>query len=195
MGFSSRQVLRCGVVRVTRMTRDDVLRVVREARERGELPDLSYENLRGLNLRGLDLIGADLRYANLDCASLGRANLRGANLYGANLVRANLYDANLYGTRWDGLVIDGLYPYRVLLAPTRDGWHLTIGCWSGTPDELRTLTAQDDGWPEAEGDEITHRRPLLEAALNVVDAHIAGRTHVINDLKERWAYCPAPWMT
>lgn len=180
---------------MTRMTRDDVLRVVREARERGELPDLSYENLRGLNLRGLDLIGADLRYANLVCTSLGRANLRGANLYGANLVRANLYDANLYGTRWDGLVIDGLYPYRVLLAPTRDGWHLTIGCWSGTPDELRTLTAQDDGWPKAEGDEITHRRPLLEAALNVVDAHIAGRSHVINDLKERWAYCPAPWMT
>ena len=180
---------------MTRMSRDDVLRDVREARERGERPDLSYENLRGLNLRAADLIGADLRYANLDCATLGRANLRGANLYGANLVRANLYDANLYGTRWDGIVIDGLYHYRVLLAPTRDGWHLTIGCWSGTPDELRTLIAQDDGWPEAEGEEITLRRPLIDAALTVCDAHIAGRPHIINELKERWAACPAPWMT
>lgn len=130
---------------MTRMTRDDVLRIVREARERGERPDLS-----GANLRGVDLSGA------------------------------NMCDA-----RWDGLVIDGLHPHRILLIPTPDGWWMTIGCWSGTPDELQELIDGDD-WPDAVGVEITRRRPLLEAALCVVDAHIAARPDVINDLKEKW---------
>ena len=150
----------------TRMTRDDVIRIVKEARKRGAGPDLS---------------GADLRYANLR-----GANLPGANLDGANLDGAKLRGAKLYGViGWGGLTIDGLHPYRVLLIPTPDGWRLIIGCWTGTPVELRTLIAGDD-WPEAQGDEITRRRPLLEAALNVVDAHITAHLDVINDMKERW---------
>ena len=33
-----------------------------------------------------------------------------------------------------------------------DHWHLRIGCWTGTTDDLRTPIAGDD-WPEAEGAE------------------------------------------
>ena len=114
---------------------------------------------------------------------VGEARDRGVR---PDLRGADLYDANLRDARWDGLVIDGLHPHRILLIPTLDGWWLAIGCWWGTPDELRTLIAQDDGWPEARGDEIARRRPLLDAALTMCDAHIAGRPHIINDLKERW---------
>lgn len=210
---------------MTRMNRDDVLRLVREARERGERPNLVGANLRDADLYGADLYGAnlvdaDLRDADLRDADLRHVNLRGANLLGAylygvnlrgvnlrganlrvadlwgadlwgadlrgaNLHGAALHGANLCDARWDGLVIDGLHPCRILLTPTADGWEVNIGCWSGTPDELQDLIDGDD-WPDAVGVEITRRRPLLEAALLVVDAHIAAHPDVINDLKERW---------
>lgn len=191
---------------MTRMTRNNVLRIVREARESGERPDLSGLDLSGLDLFGVDMYSANLRGANLTytnlyggdlrCVDLTGANLTGAyldhanlnyaNLRGANLDGASLYYARLQGAiGWGGLVIDGLHRYRILLVPTTDGWRMIIGCWAGTPDELRVLIA-GDYWPEAQGDEITRRRPLLEAALKVVDAHITAHPDVINDLKERW---------
>ena len=167
--------------------------------------DLLYANLRGINLRGAkirdanlcgvklrdaDLRDTDLSYTNLRDADLRYTSLRGANLHGAimhgaNLIGANMRYTNLAMTSWDGFAIDGLHPYRILLFPTPPGWRITIGCWEGTPDDLRTLIA-GDVWPEAEGDEITHRRPLLEAALHMVDAYIAAHPNVIDDLKERW---------
>ena len=201
---------------MTRMKRGNALRAVEEARERGVRPDLrgvdlSYAylcgadlaeadlvgaNLTDADLQGADLFGADLRHSDLISAHLQEADLQGENLDGANLQEADLICANLTGvdlsyanladTWWDGLAIDGLHPCRILLLPTPGGWRMTVGCWSGTPDELRVLIAQDDGWPEARGGEITRRRPLLEAALHVVDAHIAGHPDVIDELKERW---------
>lgn len=145
-----------------RLTRADVERICREAWERDQRPDLHEA----------DLNGADLRWANL----------RGANLSGADL-----NGADLSGARWDGLYVDGLHPYRCLLVPTPDGWQVTIGCWSGTVTELRDLIAQDDDWPEADGNELLRRRPLLAAFADLCDAHIAGRPNVITDLAQRWA--------
>lgn len=221
---------------MTFMTREEVIRVVEDARERGDRPDLIGANLCGVDLRGIDLSRTDMYRANLygadlsdtdlswanlynsdlsgtkmcgtnlHYAELNSANLRSANLFDANLRGAGLDDACLFGTnlryaclfgtdlryadlryaKWHGLVIDGLHPYRILLTPTPDGWRLTIGCWSDTPDELRTLIAQDSGWPEAEGEDIIRRRPLLEAALCAVDAHITAHAGIITDLKERW---------
>ena len=135
--------------------------------------NLGYANLRGANLTDADLTdanlsGADLTDADLRGADLGYANLRGANLRGANLKGMNLWRAD-----WDGLQITGLPSGQIVLIPTSDGWELHVGCWTGTIDDLRTLIAQDEGWPEAEGDEITRRRPGLQAALALIDAHVA----------------------
>ena len=59
------------------MTRDEVLRIIKEAREKGDRP-----NLYGANLYGADLHGADLRGANLS----------DANLYWADLSMTDLTD-------------------------------------------------------------------------------------------------------
>ena len=159
--------------------------------------NLTGANLTGANLRHADLTGADLtdanlrdanlRGANLAGADLRDANLAGANLWRANLTDANLRDANLSGAHWMGLQITGLPSGQIVLTPTPDGWELRVGCWVGTIDDLRTLIVQDHGWPEAEGKEIERRRPGLQAALALIDAHIALRPNVINELKTKWA--------
>ena len=204
------------------MNRDDVLEIIREARDSGKTPDLRWANLRrvdlswadlhGVDLRGADLSGADLRVADLHGgdlsgvdlrgADLSGANLcgadlhggdlsgvdlRGADLSGANLCGADLYEANLCGGLWDGLCIDGIHPYRCLLAPTPDGWEVTVGCWSGTVTELRSLIASDDGWPEATGEQIAERRPPLSAFCDLCDVHMAAHPSVIVNLAARWS--------
>ena len=164
--------------------------------------DLSRANLRGANLRGANLHGADLRGADLRGANLrgadlrgadlSRANLRGADLYDADLRGADLRDANLSRAIWQGLRVDGLPSHPVTLVPTPAGWHLTVGCWDGTIDQLRDLIATDEDWPEADGDEIGRRRPTLQALIVLLEAHIAYRTDVISQLAERWPDDAAP---
>ena len=151
-----------------------------------EICDETYlwgANLSGADLRDANLLGANLTYANLTYANLSGADLLGADLWGANLSGADLRDANLrdanlrganlWGARWNGLQITGLPSGQIVLIPTSDGWELHVGCWTGTIDDLRTLIAQDEGWPEARGDEIALRRPGLQAALALIDAHVA----------------------
>lgn len=101
------------------------------------------------------------------------ADLRGANLRDANLRDTDLRGANLWGARWQGLQLNGLPSGAMLLVPQGEGvWRLTVGCWSGTVDELETLVAGED-WPEAEGEEQVLRRPGLEAVVALCRAHIA----------------------
>ena len=57
------------------MTQNETLKIVEDARKKGEVPNLS-----GANLRGADLSGADLREANLSGANLSGADLSGANI-------------------------------------------------------------------------------------------------------------------
>ena len=135
--------------------------------------NLTYADLTGANLTGANLSGADLWRANLTGANLSGADLTGANLTGANLSGADLRGANLGEAHWNGLQITGLPSGQLILSPTPDGWELHVGCWTGTIDDLRTLVAQDEGWPEAEGEEIALRRPGLQAALALIDAHVA----------------------
>ena len=102
------------------------------------------------------------------------------NLYRANLRGANLYGANLYGASVSHPLLSCDTPSgRLTLVPLHDHWHLRIGCWTGTTDDLRTLIAGDD-WPEAEGAEQDKRRPVLAAIADLVDAHIAY--HGLNPL-------------
>ena len=187
------------------MTRDEVLRIVREAQGRGERPNLRGADLTGADLTRADLTGADLRWANLTRADLTGAdltradlsganlrwadlrwaNLYGANLRGADLRWANLNGANLYGASGGVLAIDGLPSGSARLAPTPDGWSLRVGCWVGTVEALRTLIAGTD-WPEAEGDEQDRRRPGLAAVADLCDAHAAANPDLIADLAKHW---------
>jgi len=139
---------------------------LRTARANGERPSVPY---------GADLRDADLRGADLYGASLGGASLDGASLYGANL----------YGVA-DVLQVTGLPSGQVILVPTCAGWYLTVGCWSGTLADLRTLIAGDEGWPEARGDEIARRRPSLELVIGLCQDHISRHEGVIDRLVEKW---------
>ena len=47
------------------MNREEVLKIIADAREKDERPDLRGANLRGVDLRGVDLRWVDLRGANL----------------------------------------------------------------------------------------------------------------------------------
>ncbi len=82
------------------LTREQVEQIVKEAREKGERPNLSgaklsRANLSGANLSRAKLSGANFSGANLSRANLSRANLSEANLSGANLSRADLSGAHL----------------------------------------------------------------------------------------------------
>lgn len=83
------------------MNREDVLQIIREARDRHEIPDLRRANLHGADLHGANLRGSDLRGADLDGANLCGANLRRADLDGANLRAANLRGSDLDGADLD----------------------------------------------------------------------------------------------
>ncbi len=147
--------------------------------------NLEGANLRGANLRGANLRGADLEGANLEGADLWGANLWGANLWGANLRGANLRGANLRG-QLEMLQVSGLRSGVAVLVPTWEGWKLRVGCWKGTVQGLRELIAQDEGWPEARGDEIARRRPGLELLIGLCELHMADHDGLIDRLAELW---------
>ena len=116
--------------------------------------NLRYADLRGADLHGADLRGADLRYTNLTNANLRYADLHGADLHGADLHGANLRGANLSGANLSGAKIEAMASVqfnahgecgRMLLA-IKDGDAVTMfcGCFSGSPDELRTYIANGD---------------------------------------------------
>ena len=155
------------------MEKNELIESLLTARERGERPVAEW---------GADLRGADLRDANLR-----DANLRGADLRGANLWGADLWDANLWGANGGILQVTGLHPYQAVMVPTVQGWWLRIGCWQGTTQGLRDLIAKDSGWPEAHGDQITTRRPLLNILADMCDLHAANHKDDLNAVMERWS--------
>ena len=189
------------------MEKNELIESLLTARERGERPvaerganlrganlrdanlwaaDLRGANLWGANLWGANLRGANLRDANLRYANLRDANLRDANLWDANLRGANLRGANLWGANGGILQVTGLHPYQAVMVPTVQGWWLRIGCWQGTTQGLRDLIAKDSGWPEAHGDQITTRRPLLNALADMCDLHAANHKDALDAVMERW---------
>lgn len=72
-----------------------IIEELRTARERGERPSASGEDLRDTYLRDADLRDASLWAANLSAADLMGADMRGADLLDAHLRGANLTSANL----------------------------------------------------------------------------------------------------
>lgn len=171
---------------MSRLSREKVGKIVKEARKEYKAPDLRGADLYRAHLCGADLWGADVRGANLRGADLREADLWGADLRGADLRRTDLYNSELNRCFFDGLQISETPSGKVTLIPTCDGWWMQVGCWSGTPAELKALIARDEGWPEAQGEEILRRRPYLEAVLALCEVHMADHTQVIEDLKAKW---------
>ncbi len=112
------------------------------------------------------------------------ADLRFADLRSANLRSADLSFADLSSTSC--LSVTGLPSGHAILAPLPTGWRLTVGCWSGTITELRELITRDEGWPEAEGDQIIARRPMLAALADMCDAWVVDNTDILGRVQETW---------
>ena len=155
---------------------------LRTAREREVRPDAP-----GANLTGADLFGADLRKANLFGADLrgailSDADLRKANLFGADLRKANLTDASTF--RRLGGTPSGL----VHLYPTPNGWMLRIGCWQGTPDELRAIATDfDREWPSGcDREEKEERSKALLTVLATANEVMAANAGIIRVLAQTW---------
>lgn len=166
-----------------RMSRADLRRAnMRDAK-------LCYVNLRGAYSYRADMRGANLRGASLLQADLYRADLRDADLSSANLSCADLSYTLLTGANVIGLFLDGLPSGHLAFVPTPKGWELSIGCWLGTTASLRVMIANDDDWPGAIGDEITERRPMLEAAADMCDSYAAANNWALAEVKDtdkRW---------
>ena len=170
------------------LSKTDLINQLVEARERGERPVAPGANLGGANLRGADLRGADLRNANLRDANLGGADLTDADMTGANMRNANLRGANLTWAASAARIIHlaGLPSGETIFMPTPTGWYLTVGCWEGEPEDFKTLIASDEGWPAARGDEVTRRRPSLQAVAALCEAHMCLYPNIIDELAEKW---------
>lgn len=179
----------------TPMTRRDVERIVQEARKRNIRPSLYDADMRDVDLSDLDLskvflYRANLRGAffsgtNLSGASLPWADMSFADLRGANLDGADLHETNL---SWAlGVVPLGHTPSGpARIVPLSNGtWWLTVGCWSGTTDNLRTLIAGDD-WPEAVGIERDLRRPVLESLADHADNLANYHSDWLDAVVKRW---------
>ena len=111
---------------------------------------------------------------------------RGADLRVADLSGADLSGADLRSVTGGVLQVTGLHPYQAVMVPTAQGWRMQIGCWRGTVRELRDMIAKDYGWPEARGDQVAARRPLLAALADLCDLHAANHKEALDAVMKRW---------
>ena len=51
------------------------------------------------------------------------------------------------------------------------------------------MIAKDDDWPEAEGEEIAVRRPMLTAAADICEAYANANPYALEEVK----YAAARW--
>lgn len=136
-----------------------------------------------------DLTDARFAGALFSRTDLSRASMYSANLVGAYLAGADMEGASLAGAFLTGLALEGLPSGPLLFIPTLEGWSLKIGCWYGTTTELREMIAKDTGWPEAQGEVVEVRRPMLEAAADMCDAYAAAHPNALKAVKvaaDRW---------
>lgn len=143
---------------------------LKTARANGKRPEAPNADLRRANLYEVDLRGANLCAADLRGANLRRANLRGANL-------ANQH--HIFQMR-------GIESGEAIYYPTPEGWHLYVGCWGGTLDDLRQLISTNEGWPEAKGAECDDRRIDLEMLILLCERHAARWPALVPDLAKKW---------
>jgi len=112
--------------------------------------------------------------------------LSGSDLSGSDLSGSNLRGSNL---REAGILSLGETPSgAALLYPTPDGWHMQVGCWRGSPDELRALATDfEREWPDANTVELKQfRSKYLLAILAHVDLVTEEKAHLIVELAAKW---------
>lgn len=98
------------------LTRDDVLRLIKEHGGQAHKVDLSGSNLEGTDLSELDLrgirltdarlFGANFRNSNLQGAKLDRTHLNTADMEGARLIQANMSGARLAEAKLSGAILE-----------------------------------------------------------------------------------------
>ena len=150
---------------------------------------LSSANCCEANFYSADLGAVTASHANFDSAYMYRTDLRHSYLRYSNLSGVDIHEADLRYANLTGLLASGLPSGNLTFIPTPEGWGLTIGCWEGTTDELREMIAKDEGWPEAEGEQITERRPMLEGMVAACDAYAAAHPNAVAQAKssaDRW---------
>jgi hypothetical protein len=90
-----------------KLTREEIIEIVKTARANGKTPCLSRAYLREANLRWTDLSGTDLSLANLRWAYLSEADLSGADLSGADLFGTSLFGTHLSKANLSGANLSG----------------------------------------------------------------------------------------
>ena len=95
------------ILKVGRLTRGDVVALIKEALTANRIVDLKGRDLHDLDLSGLSLGRADLSDANLSNANLSNTILFNANLHNTDFSNANLSYidfsyANLSGAKLGG---------------------------------------------------------------------------------------------
>ena len=131
------------------MTREEVLKIVSDAREKW-----MRANLTEADLTRADLTEANLSEANMRWANLSRANLFRADMYQANLAEANLTEADLTGAnlRWTCLYGTTLPHRYIQIGPigsrkdqivyNADTDEIQAGCFRGTLDEFEAAVRE-----------------------------------------------------
>jgi len=100
------------------MDREEVIEIIRKAREEGEIPDLHGADLYAVDLSGVDLRKSNLTRANLSCCVLYGAELSDAKLDGIDLRWSDLRGAT------GSFSIFGAGKHTAIAA----GGYISIGC-------------------------------------------------------------------
>jgi uncharacterized protein YjbI with pentapeptide repeats len=82
------------LVKSKKLTKTDVLALIKEAQKKNLVVNLSGAMLHGMDLSGLNFARGNLSNADLSGAKLSKANFFNANLTNTNLMNADLTEAD-----------------------------------------------------------------------------------------------------
>jgi len=98
-----------------KLTRGDIVALIKEALAKSRIVDLNGRDLRALNLSGLNLGRADLSNANLSRSDLSNTILFNANLHSTDFSNANLSYIDFSYADLSGAKLNGANMYYAVL--------------------------------------------------------------------------------
>lgn len=103
-----------------RLTRSDILALIKEAQKRNRIVDLSGRDLSGLDLRNLSLGRANISNTNLSNSNLSNSTLFAADLSNSDLSNvdlsyADLSYANLFNAKTEKAILLGTNLFRTTM--------------------------------------------------------------------------------
>lgn len=125
--------------------------------------------------------------ANFHYAYFRRSVFTRGSMHGVNFTSATFYGYELFSGVRGIFSFDAGASGNAVMVPMPNGtWRLYVGCWSGTPAELRTLIA-GDSWPsgcnKAERD---RRRPILSAIADLAEAQGEYHEYLLDSVVRKW---------